>query len=153
MMRRLPIALLLFCTAAVAAGQMVSPEQEERAKALSANLRCLVCQNQNIAESNADLAKDLRNQVTEMVASGASDQEIVRYMVERYGDFVLYKPPVKPVTYLLWSGPFILLVLGMLVFARTLARRNKTVADTALSEGEQRRLEALLREGAEGNKK
>lgn len=153
MMHRLLIALLLFCTAAVAVGQEVTPEQEERAKALSANLRCLVCQNQTIAESNADLAKDLRNQVTEMVASGASDNEIVRYMVERYGDFVLYKPPVKPTTYLLWAGPFILLVLGAVVLARTLARRNKTVPDTALSEAERRRLESLLREGAEGKKK
>ncbi len=153
MMHRLLIALLLFCTSAVSVGQEATPEQEEHVKAISMNLRCLVCQNQTIAESNADLAKDLRNQVKQMVVSGASDKEIVRYMVERYGDFVLYKPPVKPVTYLLWAGPFILLVLGMFVLARTLARRNKTVAGTALSEAERRRLEALLREGAEGKKK
>lgn len=153
MMRRLLIVLLLFCTSAVSVGQEATPEQEEHAKALSANLRCLVCQNQTIAESNADLAKDLRNQVKEMVVSGASDKEIVRYMVERYGDFVLYKPPVKPITYLLWAGPFILLVLGMFVLARVIVRRNKTVADTALSEAERRRLEALLREGAEGKKR
>lgn len=153
MMHRLLIALLLFCTSAVSIGQEATPEQEERAKALSANLRCLVCQNQTIAESNADLAKDLRNQVTEMVASGASDKEIVRYMVERYGDFVLYKPPVRPATYLLWAGPFILLMLGVLVLARVIVRRNKTVVDTTLSEAERRRLEALLREGAEGKKR
>lgn len=153
MMHRLLIALLLFCTSAVSVGQEATPEQEERAKALSANLRCLVCQNQTIAESNADLAKDLRNQVTEMVASGASDKEIVRYMVERYGDFVLYKPPVRPATYLLWAGPFILLMLGVLVLARVIVRRNKTVVDTTLSEAERRRLEALLREGAEGKKR
>lgn len=153
MMHRLLIALLLFCTSAVSVGQEATPEQEERAKALSANLRCLVCQNQTIAESNADLAKDLRNQVTEMVASGASDKEIVRYMVERYGDFVLYKPPVRPATYLLWAGPFILLMLGVFVLARVIVRRNKTVVDTTLSEAERRRLEALLREGAEGKKR
>lgn len=153
MMRRLLIALLLFCTSAVSVGQEATPEQEEHAKALATNLRCLVCQNQTIAESNADLAKDLRNQVKEMVVSGTSDKEIIRYMVERYGDFVLYKPPVKPITYLLWTGPFILLVLGLFVLARTLARRNKTVTDTSLSEAERRRLEALLREGAEGKKK
>ncbi|MFA7096150.1 MAG: cytochrome c-type biogenesis protein [Gammaproteobacteria bacterium] len=150
MRRRFAIALLLFCASALASA---NPEQEARVKALSESLRCLVCQNQSIAESNADLAQDLRGQVERMVQSGATDDEIIGYMVERYGDFVLYKPPVKPSTYLLWAGPFLLLLAGMAVFVRVLARRNRAAADAPLSDEERHRLEALLQEDAEGERR
>lgn len=90
-------------------------EQQSRYLALIAELRCLVCQNQNIADSNAPLAEDLRHQVRSMILRGETDQQIKTYMVERYGDFVLYRPPVKPQTWLLWGGPFVLLGLGLMI--------------------------------------
>ena len=96
---------------------------------LSEKLRCLVCQNQTIADSNAELADDLRRQIREQVAAGKSDAEILDYMVARYGDFVLYEPPLKATTILLWAGPALLLVLGFVGLARVLrARREETEA-------------------------
>ena len=104
-----------------------SPENERRYNALIKELRCLVCQNQNLADSNADLATDLREKVYEMIQAGSSDSDIVEYMVARYGDFVLYRPPVNTATILLWVGPFLILciaLIGVVVFIR---RRNATV--------------------------
>jgi len=99
-----------------------NPVLENRARDISKNLRCLVCQNQSIDESNADLAKDLRVLVRERLAAGDSDQEVIDFVVDRYGDYVLLKPPLKPVTYVLWSGPalFFLLILwiGFRLFRR-----------------------------------
>lgn len=92
------------------------PAQETRLKQLSEELRCLVCQNQSLADSNAELAVDLRNQVRDQIEQGRSDQEIKSYLVQRYGDFVLYKPPVQSNTTLLWFGPFALLALGLAVW-------------------------------------
>jgi cytochrome c-type biogenesis protein CcmH len=92
------------------------PEQQARYDKLAQELRCLVCQNQSLADSHADLAQDLRNEVYRMITSGKSDQEIIDFLVARYGDFVLYRPPVSPLTWLLWFGPLLLLALAGLVW-------------------------------------
>lgn len=99
-----------------------NPALEARMMSLASVLRCLVCQNQTIADSHADLAVDLRRQITEMMAAGKSDEEIKSYLVERYGDFVLYDPPFKATTVLLWLGPILLIVVGggLLIRARRL---------------------------------
>jgi cytochrome c-type biogenesis protein CcmH len=105
------------------------PALEARVMALSAELRCLVCQNQTIADSHADLAVDLRNQVREMLKRGDSPEQIKAYMTERYGDFVLYRPPVKNTTALLWYGPAALLVLAVVVLIGVIRRRSRLPAD------------------------
>lgn len=121
------------------------PELEKRVEAVSAELRCLVCQNQTIADSHADLAVDLKNQVREMLRSGKSNDEVVNYMVERYGDFVRYKPPVKPTTYLLWFGPGVLIVVGLFVLMVTLRKRHVRVAATVpLSQDDLKKVDGLL---------
>lgn len=111
----------------------VDPALEKRVMAISEELRCLVCQNQTIADSHAELAVDLRNQVREMLQKGMSEQEIKRYMVERYGDFVLYRPPVQGNTWLLWVGPFVLMVAALLFLLIKLRDRNRIV--TAAGDG------------------
>jgi cytochrome c-type biogenesis protein CcmH len=122
-MRALP-AFLLAAIACLGAPPAFADEAlDARLKALETQLRCLVCQNQTLAESNASLADDLRKEVRELAVSGRSDAEIKQYLVARYGDFVLYKPPVKPTTYLLWFGPFLLLAGGALVWFTVLRRR------------------------------
>jgi cytochrome c-type biogenesis protein CcmH len=113
--------------AAPAAAQ--DPELEARVMKISAGLRCLVCQNQTIADSNADLAVDLRNQVREMLKRGDSPAQINDYMTARYGDFVLYKPPVKSTTAVLWYGPAALLVLAVIVLLWIIRRRTRLPAD------------------------
>ena len=114
-MKRLPTALLLCALvggaqAADTPFRFDQPEQAARYQRLTEELRCLVCQNQNLADSHADLAQDLRNEVYRMITSGQTDRQIVDCMVARYGEFVLYRPPVSPLTWLLWFGPFLLLV-------------------------------------------
>lgn len=141
------LALLMLCTAAVAqASEAVSPNpaDEARLAEIAAELRCLVCQNQTIADSNADLAVDLRREIREQIAAGRSDGEIIDYMVDRYGDFVLYRPPFKATTVLLWTGPALLLLLGVLVLRRTLRARRAAMQDTPLAQDDRRRAEALL---------
>lgn len=101
----------------------LSAEQEQRADKLAHGLRCLVCQNQTLAESNAPLALDMRKLIRGQLAEGKTDAQIMRFFEERYGDFVRYDPPFKPITWLLWLGPFALLALGFVVLARTLKRR------------------------------
>lgn len=123
--------------------QFADPAQEERYKGLLEELRCLVCQNQSLADSNADLAQDLRQEVYRMVLAGDSDEHIVDFLVARYGDFVLYRPPVRPRTYLLWFGPVALLLLGVLIGVRFI-RRRAAQSDVALSEQERRRVAELL---------
>jgi len=104
-----------------------SAEQEQDYKILIDELRCMVCQNQNLADSNAELAQDLRKQIhTMVVEKSLSRDEVVDYMVDRYGDFVLYKPPVKSHTYLLWAGPFLFLLLGFWMAYRTIKQSNTT---------------------------
>ena len=134
--------LLLFAVplqaAVVETHRFDSADQEAQYRTLIDELRCLVCQNQNLADSNAELAKDLRAKVYRMVREGKSSEEVVDYMVERYGDFVLYRPPLKPVTVLLWLGPFLLLLVGVVVLIRVLRRQNRAgelpVDDEALAQ-------------------
>lgn len=116
---------------------------EQHFKDLISELRCLVCQNQSLADSDAELAHDLRAEVYEMVQDGKSDAEIIEFLVNRYGDFVLYKPPVKPSTYLLWFGPFALMILAGVLLLRAV-RRQKRMAPTEISEADRQRLDALL---------
>ena len=101
-----------------------SPAHEERYNKLIAELRCLVCQNQNLADSNAELAVDLRRKTYELVSKDKSEKEIASYMVQRYGDFVLYRPPLNSSTLLLWTGPFIILLVGVSLLIRTIRRRR-----------------------------
>ena len=138
--------------AAVVTNAQTDAALEARLKTLSEELRCLVCQNQTLADSTAPLAEDLRREVRELARAGKSDAEIKQYLVARYGDFVLYKPPVKPTTWLLWFGPFAFLLGGALVWLVVLRRRggrgtHSDVAHGAPSTGEQMgrdRAQALL---------
>jgi cytochrome c-type biogenesis protein CcmH len=121
-------------------------EQRARYKTLIAELRCLVCQNQNIADSEADLAQDLRREVQRMVLEGKSNEEVIDFMVSRYGDFVLYRPPLKAKTILLWGAPLVLAIGGVVFLLLQLrARRRDGPPSTALSDVEQARLDALLK--------
>ena len=120
------------------------PAHEARYKRLIAELRCLVCQNQNLADSNADLAKDLRDETYAMIKAGKSDEEIVTFMVNRYGDFVLYRPPVKATTFLLWFGPLILAAVAGIILVLQIRRRRQASAPEELSEQEQQRLQDIL---------
>ena len=129
------IAIATTTSAKDAAPAVADPVLEARVLRISAELRCLVCQNQTIADSNADLANDLRRQVREMLGKGASDREVIDYMTARYGDFVLYRPPVKSTTLLLWAGPAVLLVGGLAVLALVLRRRSR-LPDSAFERDE-----------------
>lgn len=142
----LGLLLGLGLQAAIETYRFDTPAQEASYKRLIAELRCLVCQNQNIADSNAELAQDLRRKTYEMVKAGQGEQEIIAYMVQRYGDFVLYQPPMKNSTLLLWAGPFLILALGLLVLARVV-RRRAPQADSGmgLSAEQRRRAGALLK--------
>lgn len=129
-MRRTILLLFLLCAivpvrASIEVHQFKTPEQEARYKHLTNTLRCLVCQNENLADSNAELAKQLRAQIFKMLNDGANDKQIVDYMVSRYGNFVLYSPPLIPTTYLLWIGPFVLLIFGVVIM-QIVIRRNRT---------------------------
>jgi len=140
LMLALPLAVL----AADATPTDLDPVSAKRAVDISAQLRCLVCQNQSIAESNAELAVDLRRQVNEQIKAGKSDREIVDFMVDRYGDFVLYKPPFNMTTLLLWLGPLVLGVLAVVVFGRTLRARNRAIVERPLTDAERVEAERLL---------
>jgi len=124
------------------------PVVEARLKHLAVELRCLVCQNQTLADSNAPLAEDLRREVREMIAKNMSDQEIIDFLVQRYGDFVLYRPPWKASTTLLWIGPFFLLGVGAAALVVALRRRAQKLVDTPVTDEERRRVEQLLSQGA-----
>ncbi len=124
------------------------PLVEQRLIAISEELRCLVCQNESLAGSRADLAQDLRREIRGLIKQGRTDDEIKTFLVSRYGDFVLYRPPVKPSTWLLWAGPFGLAVVGVVALMLYLRRRNQDLGDeTALTEEERKRAEKLLQEG------
>lgn len=131
--RRWAVALMLVCAVGVAPAQeaqpsVADPALEVKVLRIAEELRCLVCQNETIAASNADLAVDLRKQIRTQLGQGKSEREILDFMVERYGDFVLYRPPLKTTTLLLWAGPFALLALGVGVLMRTLAGRRRAAA-------------------------
>lgn len=121
------------------------PVLEERARAISVNVRCVVCQNEAIDSSNAGVARDLRILVRERLVAGDTDEEVYAYLVARYGDFVLFKPPLKPSTYLLWGGPILILLMGGLAVVIILTRSHKARPVEALSAEEQAELDALIR--------
>lgn len=118
--------LFLFCFFSFCANAQNNEELNQRLFHLSNQLRCLVCQNQSIADSDADLAKDLKNEIQILLANGKTDDEILNFMTERYGDFVLYNPPLKNQTFLLWAAPFLLLIIGAFSFFLYIQKREKT---------------------------
>ena len=148
--RYLPI--LLICLLASFAVAQVQEEEipsgdpviEQRLANLSKELRCLQCQNQTLADSPAGLAADLRREIRAQMKAGKSDREIVAFLTERYGDFILYKPRVTFTTYLLWFGPFVLLLAGLYVLFRYIKQRSDLIAEKPLSADEHRRAEELL---------
>jgi cytochrome c-type biogenesis protein CcmH len=127
------------------------PALTARIKKLESELRCLVCQAQSVADSDSEFSQDVRREVDRLIAEGRSDAEIKDFLVQRYGDFILFKPPVKPTTALLWGGPLILLLIGGGTLAAVLARRRRS-ASTGLTEQDRRRAEALLAAGNENGK-
>ena len=155
--RRLILALLfaqflgstaVLASAANEAAMAADPVAEKRLQGLSEELRCLVCQNQTIADSNAELAQDLRREIRGMIKDGKTDKEIVDFMVVRYGDFVLYRPPFKAITLLLWGGPIALMLFGVFALVAYLRRRATRInaEDKPLSADEASRADALLKE-------
>ena len=145
----LALAIVLMSIAPVraqVAQPIEDPAIETRMKNLTKQLRCLVCQNETLADSQAQLAEDLRRQIREQIKAGKTDQEILAYATQRYGDFILYNPPVKATTYLLWFGPFFLLVIGSVLLFRFLKQRRAMIEAKPLTPEEHRRAEKLLRE-------
>jgi cytochrome c-type biogenesis protein CcmH len=159
-MKRVLFCLMALCIAALPALQQTArageaaptefdPGTHKRVLGISQQLRCLVCQNQSIADSNAELAVDLRNQVVAQIKQGRTDKEIISYMVERYGDFVLYNPPLKASTVILWVGPAVLFFVALIWGYVALRRRKVIVSQTErrLTAEEKKRAEELLRGG------
>jgi len=147
--RKLLLGLILVLVAMLAHAKVApnvaaDPALEKHVLAITQVLRCLVCQNQTIADSHADLAIDLRNEVREKLVQGMSDQAVIDFMVQRYGDFVLYRPPVKATTWLLWFGPFLLLIGGLVFLGLKLKQRARDMPAAELSEDEMRRVTPLL---------
>ena len=145
--RKYLFLLIFFSFSTVAAHAAEDPAFERRVQKLSEELRCLVCQNQTIADSNADLAVDLKNQVREKLRQGASDKDVITFMTERYGDFVLYRPPMKASTLLLWFGPGLLLAGGLIALFMRLRQRAAASAEPTLTADERARAAALLDAG------
>lgn len=146
-MRNWWLISLWFFSALAMAGVEVhefkTPEQEQQYNRMIDELRCLVCQNQNLADSNAELAQDLRQEVYDMIQQGSSDKEIIDFMVARYGDFVLYRPPLKSTTLLLWIGPFVILGVGVLALLLYIRKRRGT-KEPELKEAELEKARRLL---------
>jgi cytochrome c-type biogenesis protein CcmH len=134
------LLLFIVCFPFVVFGQ--DENLDKRVNALAVELRCLVCQNQTLADSNAPLAVDLRSQIREQLKAGKSEQEVVDFMVARYGDFVLYRPPFKATTVALWAGPFLILVFGAWLLVRRI--RKRPAAEPELSDAERARAAKLL---------
>jgi cytochrome c-type biogenesis protein CcmH len=141
--------LLLMLLALVVAGKEAQPvgddpALEKRLTKLSQELRCLVCQNETLADSRADLAEDLRREIREQMQAGKSDREIISFLTQRYGQFILYRPQVTPTTYLLWFGPFALLIGGLLVLFRYIKQRRDSISERPLTSEERMRAANLL---------
>ena len=136
--------ILQFSHANDAAPLVDDPVTEQRLISISEEMRCLVCQNESLAGSRSDLANDLRREIRTLIKEGKSDEQIRSFMVERYGDFVLYRPPVKPITWLLWIGPFVILLIGIGFLFSYLRRRNASVVTTDLTAEENKKIDALL---------
>lgn len=137
------MALAAAAAAGPAADNSPDPELDARVQRLAGELRCLVCQNQSLADSHAELAVDLKNQVREQLAAGRSEAEVVSYMTARYGDFVLYRPPFKALTWLLWLGPVLLMAAGCLVLWRSVGRGSQGAPPNS-SQEEQAQATTLL---------
>lgn len=127
------------------------PVIEKRMLALSEDLRCLVCQNESLAGSRADFANDLRREIREQLKEGKKDQEIIDFLVARYGDFVLYNPPMKPTTYLLWIGPFAFLLIGAAILFFYLKMRRRQIEEPPLTDDQHRHAESLLKDDKGNN--
>jgi cytochrome c-type biogenesis protein CcmH len=142
-------AILLLGVASAIANEAApladDPVTEQRLISISEEMRCLVCQNESLAGSRSDLANDLRREIRNLIKEGKSDDQIRSFMVERYGDFVLYRPPVKPVTWLLWIGPFVILLIGIVGLLTYLRRRNSSVPNVILSDADNQKIDALLK--------
>ncbi len=155
--RRLSLLLFLLCLSALFGTAQVRRERavnndpaiEQRLKKLSQELRCLVCQNETLADSRADLAEDLRDEIREQMKAGKSDKEIIAFLTDRYGQFILYRPRVTPVTYFLWFGPFVLLLAGLAVLFHYIKKRRDTISDKPLTAEERQRAEAMLAASSE----
>jgi len=153
MRKFLKFGLILLAIISVCSGVAIAdeaqpnedPQIEARMKALTEQLRCLVCQNETLADSRADLAEDLRREIRKEIKAGKSDREIIAFLTQRYGDFILYNPPVKTTTYLLWFGPFVLLAFGIAILFRYLRRRKTLIHEKPLTAGERKQAEDLLR--------
>jgi cytochrome c-type biogenesis protein CcmH len=139
----LPVSITAQAGVTLEAFKFDTKAEEQHFKDLIEELRCLVCQNQSLADSDAELAHDLRAEVYEMIQAGKSDDEIVEFLVARYGDFVLYNPPVKPANYLIWFGPFVLLLVAAVLLLRAV-RRQKRTAVTDITPEQRARLDAAL---------
>ncbi len=126
------------------------PEVEKRMLTLTENLRCLVCQNETIADSRADFSNDIRREIREQIKANKTDPEIIQFLVDRYGDFVLYNPPMKATTILLWFGPAALLLFGLISLVMYLRRRRVQIEEVSLSQAELEKAEALLNEDKKG---
>jgi cytochrome c-type biogenesis protein CcmH len=150
MIRPLLISVLLLCVIAplAFAGEAQptgdDPVVEQRLHKLSQELRCLVCQNETLADSRADLAEDLRREIRGQIKAGKSDKEIIDFLTARYGQFILYRPQVTPTTYLLWFGPFVLLLGGLFLLFTYIKQRRDSLPEKPLSVEERRRAEELL---------
>ena len=145
------LAFIVLCSANVVLAKDAvpladDPVTEQRLIVISEEMRCLVCQNESLAGSRSDLANDLRREIRILIKEGKTDDQIRSFMVERYGDFVLYRPPVKPITWLLWIGPFVILLAGIIGLMVYLRRRNQNVPSSTLSEADNRRIDALLQD-------
>jgi cytochrome c-type biogenesis protein CcmH len=150
-MRRVTFGLLLLALAGAAAAKEAAPLAEDpvveaRLKKISKELRCLVCQNETLADSQADLAKDLRREVRGKISQGLDDEQIKAYLTQRYGNFVLYRPPVNATTVLLWFGPFLLLLGAAYGVARFIKQRRRALEETPLTPEEAARIKSLLPE-------
>ena len=149
MTRLLFVSLLLLCItpsmiARDAQPNADDPAVEQRLHKLSQELRCLVCQNETLADSRADLAEDLRREIREQIKAGKSDKEIIQFLTARYGQFILYRPQVTPTTYLLWFGPFVLLLGGLFVLFHFIKQRRDSFTEKPLTADEHRRAQELL---------
>ena len=142
--------LALQCAVSAYAGEATplaeDPVVEQRLIAISEELRCLVCQNESLAGSRADLALDLRRELRTLIKANKSDAEIMDYMVSRYGDFVRYRPPVKPITWMLWFGPFLLLIGAVLLLVRLIRRNQRNAAPPVLDPAQRQKAQSLLKD-------
>jgi cytochrome c-type biogenesis protein CcmH len=150
------IALCIFSLGSVSAKDAApladDPLTEQRLISISEEMRCLVCQNESLAGSRSDLANDLRREIRILIKEGKSDEQIRTFMVERYGDFVLYRPPVKPITWLLWIGPFIILIIGIGGLLTYLRRRDRSIPNYNLTDADNQRIDALLNDDGKDHK-